>query len=159
MVKIKKGIKQEKIQLKDISSDKIRYCYFLKNSIVLKKVGECTYQQLRKWCNIFVFIVIVGGVFSIAVTTISDVFLAFEIPLALWIIEDLLVSYNNEKQLNYEKINKFVEVAGELYDNGELNEYQDLKMYYEYLLGIYDFDHVEDEDLEPLLPTRYKNKN
>ena len=149
---------QQMPNLKNIISQKVRYAYFLKKSIILKKDADSIYNKLKKWATAFVFCLIIGLIFIITKKVGYDVFIAFEIPLALWILEDMFDSYNNEKQINYEKVNKFIEVTGKLYENGELKEYQDLQEYYEYLLGIYDYDHVEDSNLEPLLPSRYRNK-
>lgn len=149
---------EKQMQTTPTQSAEIRYCYFLKNSIILKKDAECIYNKLKKWATEFIYCLIIGVLFIVTKKMGYDLFIAFEIPLALWILEDLFESYNNEKQINYEKVSKFIEVAGQLYDSGKLKEYQDLQEYFEYLLGIYDINHLEDPDLEPLLPSRYRNK-
>lgn len=155
---MRKEVIQKKLQPKEITSEKIRYSYFLKKSIILKKDADSSFKKLQKFATVFVYCLIISLIFIITKNAGHDLFIAFEIPLALWILEDLFESYNNEKQINYEKVNKFIEVTGKLYDSGELKEYQELQEYYEYLLGIYDYDHVEDSNLEPLLPSRYRNK-
>ena len=135
---MRKEVIQKKLQPKEITSEKIRYSYFLKKSIILKKDADSSFKKLQKFATVFVYCLIISLIFIITKNAGHDLFIAFEIPLALWILEDLFES--------------------KLYDSGELKEYQELQEYYEYLLGIYDYDHVEDSNLEPLLPSRYRNK-